>query len=213
MKQRLVPLALACVLGLSSFRLAAQERQASGDAATQASRMVITLSPKVVLEQSTSTSHIQDVSAIESALGTHAISELKARQYTTVAPENLRNSDAIDCLKQLQPLSSRLARGAFNDEALQLLGHLATLPQDSLILVQFARIKEGPRGSWNPMNGAITSGMSSTLLQAALIATRTGQVVWKSELQERKVLTADDPKLEKDLRLLYKTLNNSGGNI
>ena len=65
---------------------------------------------------------------------------------------------------------------------------LAALPDDYLLLVQFVRVKQGPGGSWNPYSGAITSGMSTTSFQAALISTRTGQVAWKNEVLERTVV-------------------------
>jgi hypothetical protein len=189
----------------------APAQQTSNDS-PPASAKVIILQPQVVFEQLTNKSVLTQNVTFESALTNAATASLSARKYTVVTLESLQQVDAIDLLKQLQPLTSRLARGAINDEAQQTLRYLAAFPDDYLILVQFMRVKEGPGGSWNPYSGAITSSMSSTLLQASLISTHTGQVVWKNEVLERKVFRANDPNFAKYLDLLYGTLAIRGGN-
>jgi hypothetical protein len=199
---------LAMILCVPSSRATAQEKQASPKSQLAIAKVII-LPPQVVFEQSSANSHIQDdpnAAPFGSVLTSTATSKLSLRKYTLVAPESLQNSDVGERLKQLQPLTSRLARGAINDEVKQALSQFAALPEDYLILVQFLRVDAGPGKSWNPLSGAITSSMSNTLLQAALISTRTGLVVWKNEVLERKLFRADDPKFAQTVDRLYGTI-------
>lgn len=206
---------LILALSMASLRTGAQEKQASPNQ-PQATTMVIVLPPQVVTEQLTANSRGHNFGDVpfEPALTNAANANLTSRKYMVVTPESLQDPNAIGWLKQLEPLTSRLARGVINDEALQILAHFATLPEDHLILVQFMRVKMGP--GWSPGmygNGTgATSSMSSTLLQAALISTRTGQVVWKNEVLERSLFRADSPKFAKFVDLLYTTLGIQGGN-
>jgi hypothetical protein len=204
---------LILAMGLAAAMAPAQEKR-DPTVPSQATTTVIILPPQVVFEQLSYNPRYQNFGGVsfESALTNAANANLGAQKYILVAPESLRDPNAIDQLKQLQPLVSRLARGAINDEAQHILSQLGTLPDDYLILVQFIRVKEGPGGSWNPNTGAITSQMSSTLVQAALISTRTGKVTWKNEAFDRKVYRADDPRFAKFVDLLYKTLGSGGGN-
>jgi hypothetical protein len=149
-----------------------------------------------------------------SALTNAANINLSIRRYTVVTPESLQDSNAIEWLKQLQPLTSRLARGAINDEAQQVFNHLATLPEEYLIFVQFMKVKESPPGGFHdPSSGVLMiPPMSSTLLQAALISTRTGRVVWKNEVLKWELYpAANSPKFAKSLHHLYSTLGTKGG--
>jgi hypothetical protein len=107
----------------------------------------------------------------------------------------------------LQALSSRLAHGYVTDEAKQEFARLAALNEQQLILVQFIRVKVGPRGYWDPNTGAIGSAARSTLVQAALISCRSGQVIWKGEQFVRKALDPDSDELGKTVSLLYETLD------
>ncbi|MGA7341200.1 MAG: hypothetical protein WBX18_11410, partial [Terracidiphilus sp.] len=175
---------------------------------------VIVLPPQVVFEQLSANARSRnfDSASFESALVSAASANLGARKYALAAPEGLRSPGAADWLKQLQPLASRLARGAINDDAQNILSQFETLPDNYLLLVQFMRVKQGPGGSWNPYSGAIASGMSSTLLQAALISTRTGQVMWKNEVLERSEFSANSPRFAKSVDLLYSTLVAQGAN-
>lgn len=210
MKQAIVSLAL--ILALLPAASAQQGPALANPLQPIAS--VIVLPPQVAYEQLSANSRggYFGSGSFESTLTNAAHSNLSARNYALVAPESLQNPNAVDWLNQLQPLTSRLARGAINDEAQQILNRLATLPGDYLIYVQFMRVKQGPGGSWNPNTGAITSQMSSTLLQGALISTRTAQVTWKNEVFERKALRVDDSKFAKLVDLLYQTLGTNGGN-
>jgi hypothetical protein len=192
----------------------ALQRGSAAATPSQSTAKVIVLAPQVTFEQLSAGSHARnsDSASFESALTSAANASLGTRKYALVAPESLQNSSAGDWLKQLQPLTSRLARGVVNEDAQHILSQFGTLPDDYLILVQFMRVKQGPGGSWNPYSGAITSGMSSTLLQAALISTRTGQVIWKNEVLERSQFSADSPKFAKSVDLLYSTLVAKGAN-
>lgn len=205
------PLFVCLALCLTGRTAPAQDKP--GDAPPlKAVPKVIVLPPQVIFEEFTARTAGPAVGGgdFEPVLSAAASDHLTARNYVLVTPGSLENPDAADWLKQLQPLSSRLARGIVNDEARGILAHFAALPEDYLIFVQIMKLKKGPGSSWNPMTGQITTGMASTLLQAALISVRTGEVTWKSEQFERKVYRAGDPKLTKLLDLLYKSLGNGG---
>ena len=223
-------LAVLCALLVMAARPAQAQAEAQQEPAlansTQATAKVIMLPPHVVFEQLSPKPHVGDALSkvttvpgsgkphvedsgsvpFESALTNAANAQLNARGYTLVPPESLQAPNATDLLKQLEPLTSRLSRGAINDEGEHILSQLGTLPGDYLILVQFLKVREGPGGSWDAWSGAITSSMSSMLLQTALISTRTGKVTWKNEVLERKVFRADDPKFAKYVNSLYETL-------
>ncbi len=206
-------LGLVLVPSVASLRVGAQENQAP-PSPPQATTMVIVLPPQIVTERLSENSSTRDQGdeSFETALKDAATTEISEHKYSLVTPEGLQNPDAVVWLKQLEPLTSRLARGAVNDDAQLILDHLRTLPREYLILVQFMRIKNAPGASYNAWSGAITSGMSSTLLQAALISTRTGQVVWKNEVLVRKLFPANDPRFAKSIETLYQTFGTAGGN-
>lgn len=205
------PLLVFLALCLTARTARAQDKPA-GAPPSKAAPRVIVLPPQVTFEEFTARTGGPAIggSDFESVLSTAANGHLTARNYVLVTPESLGNADAADWLRQLQPLSSRLARGIVNDDAKGILAHFADLPDDYLIFVQIMKVKKGPGSSWNPMTGQITTGMASTLVQAALISVRAGQVAWKGEQFERKVYRASDPKLAKLLDLLYQSLGNGG---
>ncbi|MGA2990485.1 MAG: hypothetical protein ABSD88_08410 [Candidatus Korobacteraceae bacterium] len=122
-------------------------------------------------------------------------------KVTLLDPRKLEPSVVEACMK-LGSLSSRLARGNVNEEALKA---LASLDEQSAILVHFLRVEGGgPGRSWNPNSGAITSSTDSTLIQAALISGKTGKVIWKGErLIRYKALKPTDEALGKVLTELY----------
>jgi hypothetical protein len=204
------PVGLSLALFLTFSMAKAQDRQAAPDSPRVVAKVIIPL-PQVVVQRAAK-SHIQDdQNAFESVLSSAANSAMSLRGFPLAATDSLGNSDISDWLKQLRPLNSRLARGVINDEAQQTLGHLGSLPEEYLILVQYFRIEEGSGGSYNPLTGGITSATVSTLLQAALISTRTTKVVWKNELLERKLFRASDPKFANAVNALYETLGNKKG--
>lgn len=152
-------------------------------------------------------------SSFEEHLGNAAKDHLRSLGHPILALNNLSDVAAADLIKQLEPLTSRLARGAINDEAQSILTRLAALPRHYVIAVAYMQIKNGPGRSWNSMTGAITSAMSSTLVQSALISTATGKILWKNEQFERRTYRPDESKFEKILDQLYSTLGNGGGNL
>jgi hypothetical protein len=197
---------LIFILSLASLLAGAQEKQAS-PSLREAPAKVLILPPEVVFENFGGDS-------FRSALTNAANINLSMRKYTVITPDNLQDSNAIEWLKQLQPLSSRLARGAINDEAKQIFNHLATLPEEYLIFVQYMIVRTHPSGEFSDSSSGVTlmSSMSSTLLQAALISTRTGQIVWKNEVLKWELYPgANSPKFSKSLHHLYSTLGTKGG--
>ena len=197
------------ILCLTPFAVRAQETPDKAPA--KAETKVIVLQPLIEFEalQANARNRVGQSGAsenFEAKLLSTATETITARKLTAVAPETFRNSVAGERLKQLQPLSSRLARGIVNEEAKAILIDLAALTEGSTVLVQSLKIKTGPGGSWDPWTGQITSAMSSTILQVALISCQTGQVLWKNESVARKVYRADDPKFAKWLEMVYETL-------
>jgi len=150
--------------------------------------------------------------SFDEVLVSAAKAHLNEQGYTLLSLDDVQDPSVSDLLRQLEPLTNRLAHGAINDQAREVLNHLSTLPENYLVFVQFMEVKEGPGGSWNPNTGAITSAMFSTLVRAALISTRTGTVIWKDENLERKLFHTNDPKFGKFLDQIYSTLASQGGN-
>lgn len=209
--RRLAVAALACLSpSLFPSSLAAQEPAATPPQGLRP--RVILLAPQVsldVLQPNSKTQGI-DNAAFEQLLTETARTHLQAQNFTPVDPASLQSPIVADSLSQLEPLRSRLARGLVNDDARTAFARLAAQPGDDLILVQFVHFKEGPGGSWDPNTGAITSQMSSTLIQIALISPRSAAVLWKSEEFERKVYRANDAKFVRMLDQLYATLVGAG---
>lgn len=150
--------------------------------------------------------------SFEAVLTDSAKARLSARGYTLLTADAVQDAAAADWLAQLESMTGRLAHGAINEEARAILSHFAALPEARFIFVQFMEVQQGPGSSWNPNTGGITSAMDSTLVRAALISTRTGEVVWKSEVFERKMFRPVDAKFAKVLDQLFSTLGNGGGN-
>lgn len=117
--------------------------------------------------------------------------------------ESKLDAPVLQACGKLESLASRLARGEVNEEAAGELARLATFDEQYAVLVQFLRLKTGPWGSWSPITGQITSSMSSTLVQVALVSAKTGKVIWKGEQFVRKRLKPTDGGLSKALTLLY----------
>jgi hypothetical protein len=135
-----------------------------------------------------------------------AKNEVESRKLGVAKPEAFTEPSTAEQCKQLEPLSSRLARGIVNDEAKEILSRLAAINDRDVLLVQSMRVKLGPGRSWDQFTGAITSAMNSTVLHAALVSCKTGQVLWKNEVLVRKVMKPDSPAFIKTLGLLYQTL-------
>jgi len=197
------------VLCFTAFAVGAQEKP--DKAPTKTETKVIVLRPLIEFEalQANTRNLVGQLGAsgdFEAKLLATATGTVTARELTAVVSETLQNTTAGERLKQLQPLSSRLARGIVNEEAKTILNDLATLTGNSAVLVQFLRIKTGPASTWNPWTGQITSAMSSTILQVALVSCQSGQVLWKNESVARKVYRAADPKFAKWLETVYETL-------
>lgn len=108
----------------------------------------------------------------------------------------------------LEARSARLGRGQVMDDARSLLRQLAEWQPDALILAQHSRIKEGPGGSWDPFSGAIRSSASTADLHAALIACRTGDVLWKNAVSIRKRPRPGERAFQDAVRQLFASLAN-----
>jgi hypothetical protein len=128
-------------------------------------------------------------------------------RFPLVDMGNLESS-RTETVEKLRELASRMARGNINEEAKEQLARLSEMDEGYMILVQYFRLKTGPGGSWNPNTGAITSSVASTLLQAALVSCKSGEVLWKSEQFVRKALKPTSNEFHKLLDLLYKDYNH-----
>ena len=117
-------------------------------ASPAASAKVVVFPPLVSVEQLQANARVHDLDSASfvSALQNAAKTNLTTRNFQLADSSGLLNSPEADLLKQLEPLTSRLARGSINDDAQQILGKLAARPDDYLLLVQFVRVKQGPGG-------------------------------------------------------------------
>jgi len=70
------------------------------------------------------------------------------------------------------------------------------------VLVQLLDVKAGTAATWDPVaSGAVTSGTSTSDLQAGLVDTATGEIVWKRQVFFREV--PNRKLLEDSLHTLY----------
>lgn len=206
----------ASIVVAQCFAGAAAAQQPSAPSSTTAAATVVVMLPPVVSTEVVTYGTQAEATGnamFERELSRAFQDRLDAQEHRLLTPDDLSDPTAADLMRRLEPLTSRLARGAINDEARDILARLAARPEGYVILVQFMQVKQGPGASWNSMTGAITSSMSSTLVQAALISTRTGSVEWKNEVFERKIFRPGDSRFEKVLERLYSTLGNGGGTL
>lgn len=127
---------------------------------------------------------------------------LTLASLSSLGPE----ADVNGLLDELSGVSATLLRRQISEEARRALGQLAERDERAAVLVTVARVKVGPGGSWNAYSGAITSSMSQTRLQAALLECRSGRVLWRNETLLREIPRVGDKEYVKALGVLFGTL-------
>lgn len=202
------PLIALLAMGCPFASLALGQESSAGSGGTS----VIILQPAISFERMQDGSELpmsqSDKDAYATRLDARATAAAATRELSIFDPAKASNSlGAVpaDVLEQLRSQSSKLARGVVTDAAKENLTYLAPYCNDCLVLVQYMKGKVGPRGSWNPMTGGITSKLNSLLLQASLIESKTSQLVWQNEAFLRELPRPTDNKLLKTLGLLFAT--------
>ena len=104
-------------------------------------------------------------------------------------------------------LASRLLRAHPDPQALALLEGLAETDAPVAVLAHYVRVKVGPRGTWDPNTGAITSSASSSMFRAALFDCQTGRRLWDNLVLLRRLPDPDSRDFDKVIQLLYSNLN------
>lgn len=103
--------------------------------------------------------------------------------------------------------ADRLFLSSPDPQVLQALKKFAGADESSEVLVQYARIKVGPGGFYDPLlTGAVRAGASSVHLSAALIECGTGSVRWQNSVLLRELPKPDSSNFLKALQQLYSTL-------
>ena len=87
-----------------------------------------------------------------------------------------------------------------------LLTRIAAGDSARCVVVHHIRVKIGPGGYWNPLNGAIAHDASSTYVRVALVECRTGRVLRKSEAFLRERPNPRHKKFVQALRSTYLQL-------
>jgi hypothetical protein len=141
------------------------------------------------------------LSAAKDALGSKS---------TIVLPESLSQL-GTEASVRLSEVSSRLARGNVTDESKRDLNLLSTPGERQLVLAHSFRIQVGPRASTAVIKTDVA--FESTLVQAALVCSETGKVVWKNEQFIRKALKPDSSEFSKMLTHLYDGLEIKPGDV
>jgi hypothetical protein len=106
---------------------------------------------------------------------------------------------------ELSAKSDQLLRGFVPDEVQTLLQAFAASHPGEVVLVLTVKSKIGPNGSWDPMSGAITSAMKSTLFRAAIIDPATARVLWQNEAYLRDLPTLASKDYEHATAILFNT--------
>ncbi len=154
--------------------------------APRAGGVVVVLDPLVRFERiqdgSDAPASSYDGAGYAAALRGRAATSMATRGLQPIRAESLGAADApatagaaVEALQRLRAQSGKLARGVLADDARESLARVAAARERCHVLVLFVKGKLGPRGSWDPNSGAITSAMNSMLLQAALVSTDGGQ--------------------------------------
>jgi hypothetical protein len=143
--------------------------------------------------------------AFEQQLIAWAKKEATARAFEVAEPASPDVVPAASACEQLTAQSNKLARGIVADEAKPSLDSIASVNANYAVLVQYLRVKIGPGGSWNSYTGEITSTMSNMLIDAALVSSRDGRVLWKNEVLLRNLAMPNSKEFMQSLSLIYKT--------
>lgn len=135
-------------------------------------------------------------------LAARAAAALRARGCTVVnGPE--ASPDLASSASAMAGQSDQLLRRFIPAEATALLRSFAAEHPGEVLLVQSMKIKTGPRGSWDPMSGAITSAMNSTLMRAAIVDPRTAQELWSNEVYLRALPDPNNKDYQSAAAFLY----------
>lgn len=170
---------------------------------------ILILPPLIRFERTENESVLMNRSDEGDAFGAELLKAAKiiseTRNFKIVASESLAGTAAVESCTQLHSLSYRLARGLINEDILSLLNNLASIDDRIVVLAQYMKIKVGPRGYWIQTTGSIGSPGSSSIIQAALISSKTGDVIWKNEVLLRALSKSGSPQFDESLRLLFKS--------
>lgn len=110
----------------------------------------------------------------------------------------------------LVAFEARLARGIPNEAALAALRQIGQTRPGAAVLAHSLEATVGPSGSYNPMSGAITSGMSRLSFHAALLSCSDGKVLWSHYVLLRDLPGAENPEFAEALSMLYEGFPRKG---
>lgn len=171
------------------------------------------LTPKVVYEDARTEAPLAASAfggaGLEVALVAKALSALAPKGFAQVvscADVSDLSEEQMTIAEQAGELSNRLFRAHPDPRVLALLRGLAEVDQPVAVLAQYVRVKVGPRGTWDPNTGAITSSASSTVFRAALFDCQTGGRLWDNVVLLRRLPDPDNKDYDKVMELLYSTL-------
>lgn len=178
----------------------------------EAGRKVLVLAPTFEYKDYKTDATLQGqdygAEAYSAAVGEFGRNELQARKVEIVLPDTLKGEEWADALGRLRAHSSKLARGVVTEPVRYALARAAILDQGELwICAQHFEVKIGPHGKWTPGHGVFTPQMTTLLVRAALISSRTDEVPWKGQSFVRDYPAAGKEKFNSLLRALYSTLS------
>lgn len=114
---------------------------------------------------------------IETSLLTAATKSLSSHNSSLIDCSRVAPAEVTEICRELGRYAPQLARGAVREDARPLLHRLAGNIGGATVLAHSLLGKVGPGAYWDPNTGAIRSGISSSVLRAALIDSENGQVL------------------------------------
>ncbi|MBX3745861.1 MAG: hypothetical protein KF833_11190 [Verrucomicrobiae bacterium] len=134
-----------------------------------------------------------------------AMRSLREAGCAVVQAPTLGSGDGASGWDGLVARSVELLRPGGPGRAIAELSEASGHDPGRVVLVHHVRVKVGPRGTWDPNSGAITSPMSSAHFRAALIRCMDGEVLWRSEVFLRQVPRAGNRKHQEAIQSLYSS--------
>jgi hypothetical protein len=136
-----------------------------------------------------------------------AVAGLEGRSGRVVADKSYQTGtpDLARLAGELSAGSDQLLRAAPPAGLLAELRAFGGGETNTAVLVQCLKTKIGPRGSWDPNTGAITSTMHSGHLRAAILDCQTGRALWRNEFYLREIPRVESKHYRQAVNSLYRT--------
>jgi hypothetical protein len=147
---------------------------------------------------------IGDYSWLENHLQTMSIELLSNKGF------NISNNDTVNALvaqRARNDATFDIYRDIHGSQADAVVHQLHDIIGNAYLLVIKTVVYKGPRGMWNPTNGAMTSAANRTQVRAKLVDLSSSTIVWRNEAQYNDIPDQKDENFNQMISLLYSTIS------